>query len=206
MAADTGGGGPPPSTLAAQLVESIAASTKVSRTDENSELKGLLATIQRVKDNPDLLKSPDDRIEHNHMLIYVYCRVVLENIKLDDPFLDRANVRSESQKAINFLRFTIKETPSVLLHQNENRGLLFRGQEPLWVWLLPQLLRLLGHPQCLELDSSIEGFLQYILLLVARTGSLWKLAPFLGLYLRASLTCMSFHCCSRRGLMSTESM
>lgn len=206
MAADTGGGGPPPSTLAAQLVESIAASTKVSRTDENSELKGLLATIQRVKDNPDLLKSPDDRIEHNHMLIYVYCRVVLENIKLDDPFLDRANVRIESQKAINFLRFTIKETPSVLLHQNENRGLLFRGQEPLWVWLLPQLLRLLGHPQCLELDSSIEGFLQYILLLVARTGSLWKLAPFLGLYLRASLTCMSFHCFSRRGLMSTKSM
>ncbi|UKZ81191.1 hypothetical protein TrVFT333_008963 [Trichoderma virens FT-333] len=193
MAADTREGGPPPSTLAAQLVESIAASTKVSRTDENSELKGLLATIQRVKDNPDLLKSPNDRIEHNHMLIYVYCRVVLENIKLDDPFLDRANVRTESQKAINFLRFTIKETPSVLLHQNENRGLLFRGQEPLWVWLLPQLLRLLGHPQCLELDSSIEGFLQYILLLVARTGSLWKVAPFLGLYLRASLTSLLDH-------------
>lgn len=204
MAADTGEGGPPPSTLAAQLVESIAASTKVSRTDENSELKGLLATIQRVKDDPDLLKSPNDRIEHNHMLIYVYCRVVLENIKLDDPFLDRANVRTESQKAINFLRFTIKETPSVLLHKNENRGLLFRGQEPLWVWLLPQLLRLLGHPQCLELDSSIEGFLQYILLLVARTGSLWKLAPFLGLYLRASLTCTLSHYYSKRGLIFTE--
>ncbi|KAH6604197.1 hypothetical protein Trco_007643 [Trichoderma cornu-damae] len=188
MAAETSEGGPPPSTLAAQLVESIAASTKVSRSDENSELKGLLAIIQRVKDNPDLLKSPADRIEHNHMLIYVYCRVVLENIKLDDPFLDRANVRTESQKAINFLRFTIKETPSVLLHRNENRGLLFRGQEPLWVWLLPQLMRLLGHPQCLELDSFIEGFLQYILLIVSRTGTLWRVAPFLGLYLRASLT------------------
>ncbi|KAM0250052.1 hypothetical protein ACHAQJ_008784 [Trichoderma viride] len=193
MAADTGESGPPPSTLAAQLVESIASSTKVSRSDENSELKGLLAIIQRVKDNPDLLKSPNDRIEHNHMLIYVYCRVVLENIKLDDPFLDQANVRTESQKAINFLRFTIKETPSVLLHQNENRGLLFRGQEPLWIWLLPQLLRLLGHPQCLELDSSIEGFLQYILLLVARTGALWKVAPYLGLYLRASLTSLLDH-------------
>ncbi|RFU77784.1 phosphatidyl inositol 3-kinase [Trichoderma arundinaceum] len=188
-----GESGPPPSTLAAQLVESIAASSKVSRSDENSELKGLLAIIQRVKDNPELLKSTNDRLEHNHMLIYVYCRVVLENIKLDDPFLDRANVRTESQKAINFLRFTIKETPSVLLHQNENRGLLFRGHEPLWVWLLPQLLRLLGHPQCLELDSSIEGFLQYILLIVARTGSLWKVAPFLGLYLRASLTSLLDH-------------
>ncbi|EGR46540.1 uncharacterized protein TRIREDRAFT_66128 [Trichoderma reesei QM6a] len=193
MAADTREGGPPPSTLAAQLVENIAASSKAPRTDENSELKGLLAIIQRVKDKPALLKSSDDRLEHNHMLIYVYCRVVLENIKLDDPFLDRANVRTESQKAINFLRFTIKETPSVLLHMNENCRLLFRGQEPLWVWLLPQLLRLLGHRQCLDLESSIEGFLQYILLLVARTGALWKVAPSLGLYLRASLTSLLDH-------------
>ncbi|KAH0495668.1 hypothetical protein TgHK011_009203 [Trichoderma gracile] len=193
MAADTREAGPPPSTLAAQLVENIAASSKAPRTDENSELKGLLAIIQRVKDKPDLLKSSNDRLEHNHMLIYVYCRVVLENIKLDDPFLDRANVRTESQKAINFLRFTIKETPSVLLHKNENCRLLFRGQEPLWVWLLPQLLRLLGHPQCLDLESSIEGFLQYILLLVARTGALWKVAASLGLYLRASLTSLLDH-------------
>lgn len=190
MAAEStrSGNGPPPSTLAAQLVENISSSTKSSRSDENIELKGLFAVIQRVKDKPELLKSATDRIEHNHMLIYVYCRVVLESIKLDDPFLDRAHVRTESLKAINFLRFTIKETPSVLSYQSDAHGLLYRGSEPLWVWLLPQLLRLLGHSGCLELEGSIEGFLQYMLLVVARTGSLWELTSLLGLYLRASLT------------------
>ena len=180
--------GAPPSTLAAQLVEDISPSTKSSRSDENAELKGHFATIQRVKDNPDLLKTPSERVEHNHMLIYVYCRAVLENIKLDDPFLDRAHARAEVLKTINFLRFTIKETPSVLNSHIVGEGFLFRGQEPLWTWLLPQLLRMLGHPHCLELQGSIEGFLQYLLLVTTRGETLREVAPALGLYLRASLT------------------
>ena len=181
-------GGPPPSTLAAQLVEDIAPSTKSSRSDENVELRGLFAKIQRIKDNPELLKTAGERIEHNHMLIYVYARAVLENIKLDDPFLDRANTRAEVLKAINFLRFTIKETPAVLVHHVEPEAFLFRGQEPLWAWLLPQLLRMLGHAQCLDLQDSIEGFLQYLLLVFARSEELRSAIPPVGLYLRATLT------------------
>lgn len=180
--------GPPPSTLAAQLVENISTSTKSSRSDENSELKGLLAVIQRVKDDPALLKSQGDRIEHNHMLVYVYCRVFLEGIKLDNPFVDRAHVRTELLKAIEFLTFTVKETPTVLTFVNEAQGLLYRGQEPLWIWLLPQLLRILGHPECVELEGSIEGFLQYLLLVASRVGALWSLTSSLSVYLRACLT------------------
>ncbi|KAI8722117.1 Non-specific serine/threonine protein kinase [Fusarium sp. LHS14.1] len=180
--------GPPPSTLAAQLVENISASTKSSRSDENSELKGFFAVIQRVKDDPALLKTPEERIENNHMLLYVYARVVLDGIRLDDPFLDWAHVRTEGIKAINFLKFTIKETPSVLKHKVNGQEFMFRGQEPLWVWLLPQLLRLLGHPQCIELTEGIEGFLQYLILTVAQTRSLWDLAPAIMLYLRTTLS------------------
>lgn len=189
--ADHTDNGIPASTLAAQLVDSISPSTKSSRSDENGELKGLFATIQRVKDSPDLLKTPDDRIVHNHMLIYVYCRAVLANIKLDDPFLDRTHVRTEVFKAINFLRFTIKETPSVLSYYSPGDEYLFRGQEPLWAWLLPQLLRILGHPLCSDLEGSIEGFLQYLLLVVTRSESLWGIASSLSTYLRASLTSKS---------------
>ncbi|KAJ4323015.1 serine/threonine-protein kinase M1 [Fusarium piperis] len=182
--------GPPPSTLAAQLVENISASTKSSRSDENSELKGLFAVIQRVKDDPALLKTPEERVENNHMLLYVYARVVLDGIRLDDPFLDWAHVRTEGIKAINFLKFTIKETPLVLKHKVNGQEFMFRGQEPLWVWLLPQLLRLLGHPQCVELTEGIEGFLQYLILTVAQTRSLWDLAPSIMLYLRTTLSCL----------------
>lgn len=184
-------GAPPPSTLAAQLVDTISPSTKSSRSDENSELKGLFATIQKVKDDPTILSSSAERLGHNHMLIYVYSRVVLESIKLDDPFLDRNHVRTEALKAINFMRFTIKETPAVISYSSSDHGLLFRGVEPLWVWLLPQLLRMLGHTYCQDLTGLIEGFLQYLLLVVARTGATWEVSSPLSLYLRASLSGMS---------------
>ena len=182
------GSGPPPSTLAAQLVENISTSAKSSRSDDGNELKGLFATIQQIKDHPEMLKSPQDRVEHNHMLIYVYCRVALEAIKLDDPFLNRTHAHAEALKAINFLRFTIKETPSVLNYTHCGDTLLHRGRGPLWAWLLPQLLRLLGHGSFEGLDGSLEGFFQYILLVVSRADELWFLAPSLVFYLRACLT------------------
>ncbi|KAK2593293.1 serine/threonine-protein kinase M1 [Conoideocrella luteorostrata] len=181
------GDGPPPSTLAAQLVENISTSTKSSRSDESNELKGLFATIQRVKDHPELLSSHTDRVEHNHMLIYVYCRVALESIKLDDPFVNQAHAHGEALKAINFLRFTIKETPSVLIYANGSNTLLYRGVEPLWAWLLPYLLRFLGHDLFQELAGSLEGFLQYLLLLISRVDELWSLGQGLILYLRTCI-------------------
>ncbi|KAG6038217.1 hypothetical protein E4U41_004433 [Claviceps citrina] len=181
------GQGPPPSTLAAQLVENISTSARSSRTDESNELKGLFALIQRVKDHPEMLVTQADRVEHNHMLIYVYCRVALDGIKLDDPFVNRARVHAEAIKAINFLRFTIKETPSVLMYKTDSKALFCRGEEPLWVWLLPCLLRFLGLDLFRELEGVLEGFLQYLFLIISRTDELWPMGPLFVLYLRTCL-------------------
>lgn len=182
------GAGPPPSTLAAQLVENISVSNKSSRSDDNSELKTLLGMIQRVRDEPGLLKSPADRLEHNHMLIYVYCRSALDTINLDNPLVDRAHIRNESLKTINFMRFTINETPMVLQCQSTKSQFQFQGVEPLWLWILPKLLRMLGNPKCEDLEGTIEGFLQYLLLVVARNGRLSGVADPLTFYLRSCLT------------------
>lgn len=181
--------GPPPSTLAAQLVENISTSTKSSRSDDSNELKGLVAIAQRMIDNPRLLRSDAEKMAHNHMLVYIYCRGVLEEIKLGDPFIDRAHVCGEVLNALKFLRFTIKETPALLTYVNEGQGLLHRGNAPLWIWLLPRLLRILGHADFAELETHIEAFLQY-LFLVCCTSSFWDLALPLSLYLRACLTGM----------------
>ncbi|RDA91201.1 hypothetical protein CP533_4836 [Ophiocordyceps camponoti-saundersi (nom. inval.)] len=183
-------GGPandaPPSTLAAQLVENISTSAKSSRSDESSELRRLLAIIQRDKNKPDSQKTNSEKVDYNHMLIYVYCRVALEGIQPDDPFLDRHRVHAEFSKAINFFRYTIKETPNVL--KIYGHDLFSRGREPLWVWLLPRILRFLGHAQLLDLEGSIEGFLQYLLLMVSRKNCLWDMSALLSIYLRACLT------------------
>ncbi|UQC83200.1 phosphatidylinositol 3 [Colletotrichum lupini] len=184
---------PPPSTLAAQLVENISASSKSTRSDENAELKRLFAVIEKVKNKPELLETAEQRTGHNHMLIYVYARVVLEGIKLDDPFADRNHMRNEALKAINFLKVTIEETPNVLNHTTDGKQFVFRGEEPLWIWVFPKILRLLGHSRCLELTGDFEGFFQFVILVVIRTGSMWKLLPFMLLYLRETSRALISH-------------
>ena len=182
--------GPPPSTLAAQLVENIsacAAANKSARPDETTELKRLFAAIERVKNDPTCLATPDERVAHNHLLVYVCGGVFLESLKLDDAFADRERLRADARKAVEFLRVTIKETPAVLRCVTDGRAFLRRGGEPLWVWILPRLLRMLGHRRCVGIGGEIEELCRYILVLAAGDTGMWDVARGLMGYFRASL-------------------
>ncbi|KXX76695.1 Protein kinase rad3 [Madurella mycetomatis] len=180
-------GGPPPSTLAAQLVENVSTSSRSSRPDETTELKRLSAVIEKVKNDPGCLKTHEERVEHNHLLVYVCGGVFLESLKLDDAFADGERLRAEALKAINFLRVTIAETPAVLKCTTDGKAFLSRGKEPLWLWILPKLLRMLGHRRCLAISAEIEGLCQDVLLLTSRNASLWDLGPSLIQYFQANL-------------------
>lgn len=177
---------PPPSTLAAQLVENISTSARSSRPDETAELQRLFAAIERVKNEPGLLASYQDRIEHNHMLIYVYARVVLEGLKWDEPFADKSQLRADATRAINFLRITVNETPEVLLFAVDEGAFLFRGTEPLWIWILPKVLKMLGGDSCADLATPIEAFFRELHLIAARSNSLWLHIPQFQAYLRSN--------------------
>jgi serine/threonine-protein kinase ATR len=180
---------PPPSTLAAQLVENLSASaSKSSRPDETTELKRLFATIEKVKNDPDCLKTHEERVQHNHLLVYVCGGVFLESLKLNDAFADRERLQADALKAVNFLKVTIKETPSVLKCTTDGKTFLGRGKEPLWVWILPKLLRMLGHRRCLGISREIEDLCRYILLLAAQSAALWDLGRALMDYLRANFS------------------
>ncbi|KAI0384338.1 phosphatidyl inositol 3-kinase [Hypomontagnella monticulosa] len=184
---------PPPSTLAAQLVENISASTRSSRPDETAELKKFFATIEDVKNNPDLLSTPKERMEHNHMLIYVYTRVVLEGLRWDDPFADKAQLRADALRAVNFLKITIRETPEVLLAKSETALFLFRGSEPLWLWIFPKVLKMLGSGSCANLTTDIELFFREVFLTISRTGVLWSLLPQCLAYVKLNFNAIISH-------------
>ncbi|KAI1494605.1 phosphatidyl inositol 3-kinase-like protein [Biscogniauxia mediterranea] len=175
---------PPPSTLAAQLVENISTSARSSHPDETAELRKFFTIIENVKDRPDTLASIQERTEHNHMLIYVYARVVLEGLKWDDPFANRNQLRADALRAINFLKVTIKETPEVLLATAEPGAFLFRGSEPLWIWILPKVLKMLGCGPCVDLKEAIELFFYDLYLTACQTSALWSFIPQFLAYLR----------------------
>ncbi|KAI1464606.1 uncharacterized protein F4812DRAFT_160831 [Daldinia caldariorum] len=176
--------GPPPSTLAAQLVENISASTRSSRPDETAELKKFFGIIEDVKNQPELLRTAKERMEHNHMLIYVYTRVVLEGLRWDDPFADRARLRANALEALNFLKITIRETPEVLNAKSDSDSFLFRGSEPLWLWIFPKVLKMLGNDHCTDLKGEIELFFREVLFISSHTGVLWPVLPQLLAYIK----------------------
>ncbi|KAB5547104.1 protein kinase rad3, partial [Coniochaeta sp. 2T2.1] len=185
---------PPPSTLAAQLVDNISTPTaRSSHPDETIELKRLFAVIEREKNKPDLEKTDQERIEHNHILIYVYTRVVLEGLQWDDPFAKTAQLVSEASKALTFLQVTIDETPTVLTYVPGDKTFLFRGREPLWLWLLPRVLRMLGSEPCVPLTSAIEQLCSKILNTTSRVSSLWEVGPQIVLYLQANFAVVEAH-------------
>jgi serine/threonine-protein kinase ATR len=182
------GHGPPPSTLAAQLVENISASARSSRPDETAELKRLFSVIEKVKNQPNVLQTQKDRVDHNHMLIYVYARVQLEGIKWDDPLLNRTALRSDALRAITFFRVTIHETPEVLCTIAEPGSFLFRGSEPLWVWMFPKMLKMLGYSHSLDLTTAVETVFQEVYLAAFQNTSLWPLMDETLAYLRLNFT------------------
>ena len=191
-----GNGQPPPSTLAAQLVENISASTRSSRPDETAELGKLIGIIEKVKDQPENLKTQEERVSHNQMLIYVYARVKLEGLKWDDPFADRAHLRSEALGALNFLKVAVKETPEVLLAVAEPDSYLFRGREPLWVWIFPRVLKMLGRSHLSDLASAIEAFFHAVFSVACRTAVLWSFIPQFLAYLEQNMS--GKHGCNQR--------
>ncbi|MBE3044686.1 hypothetical protein IMZ48_19415, partial [Candidatus Bathyarchaeota archaeon] len=128
--------------------------------------------IQNVKDNPDLLQTPEDKTRHNHMLIYVYFRAVLDALRPDDPFLDKDRIRAEGSKAISFFKLAVVETPPVLVCSADPDEFVSRGSEPLWIWAIPKILRLLGHPQYQELSEPMIDLCQCIFNVTSRYSQL----------------------------------
>ncbi|KAF3768709.1 hypothetical protein M406DRAFT_98727 [Cryphonectria parasitica EP155] len=187
------GGGPPPSTLAAELVGNISTTVRSSRPDENNELKRLLETIEAVRNNPESLKTVAERVGHNHVLIYVYACVVLDGLKWDDPFTSRDQLRLKTEHAVQFLKMTIQETPQVLKYTADVGAFLHRGREPLWVWLFPKLLKMLGHPHCLPLIPTLESFFHFVLVDASNSAGLWNIFEPMYTYLQANFRSIIAH-------------
>lgn len=178
---------PPPSTLAAQIVGEFHTSSGLLRPVDVVELEQLAAAIERVNNNPNLLQTDEERINHNHTLIYVCGGVYLDNLKWQDPFADLERLRDSALRAIRFLDVAIRETPRVLKYTTDGTTFLLRGREPLWLWMLPKVLRMLGHRNCKDLLPAIEALFQHIMLVTAREGSLWQLGISLMHFLQANL-------------------
>lgn len=174
---------PPPSTMAAQLINNLSSTNKSSRQGGQDALEAL-SELQRLAAEVEQSSSLDLKLEHNHMLIYVFVRLVLEPLLTDDPFMDVPKIVSHASDALDAFISAIKETPSVLSCIPEPGSLQNRGEEPLWIWLFPRLLELLGRKQCDALTEKIKDLFFVSFQAVSRSPTLWNLASLFFCYLK----------------------
>ena len=185
---DLGNSVPPPSTMAAQLINNLSATKKPRQTEED-DLGTIMKEVSDLENSATELLDVESTLEHKHKLIYIFARAVLERLSADDPFLIVHQLVSQASEALDIFMSTIKDTPGVLEYTLQQGVVLpGRGQEPLWIWLFPRVLTLLGPPQYDPLTEKIKDFFYVSFQAVSRSPKLWNLSSFFFCYLKDCIT------------------
>jgi serine/threonine-protein kinase ATR len=177
----------PPSTMAAQLINNLSTTNEPSRPAEQDDLKRLMAEVleQDTHESDDIAL----KLEHKHKLIYVFSRAVLERLRTDDPFINQEQLVGQALDALDIFIVAVKELPGVLEYVLPTGATLHsRGQEPLWTWLFPRVLTLLGRRQCEKLTEKIKDFFYVSFQAAGRSPQHWNLTSFIFTYLKECVT------------------
>jgi serine/threonine-protein kinase ATR len=173
----------PPSTLAANLANNLSNNRRPSRNEEHEDFQRLLLEVSKQEGDPNTTNSEEALIEHHHKLIYVVAKAVLE-VLIKDHGLFNDQLLQQASEGLDILIATIKETPEVLAHVAGQHANLQSGKNvPLWLWLFPRILALVGRPRCDTLQEKITEFFRICFWAVSRSLQLWTLNSSFFLYL-----------------------
>lgn len=199
---DMTGFNPPPSTMAAQLINDLStAGHQPSRQVDAGSLESLMSQVanaetkaaRQLEEDPESIEDPDHKLERKHKLIYVFSRALLERIVSDDPFVNLPLLVKQADEACDLFLMTLRESPEVLGYTlTADEIFPGRGQEPLWKWLFPRLLALLGRKGCEKLTKKIGSIFLVSYRGSARSPKLWGLSSSLYRYLKECVHSMYF--------------
>lgn len=156
---------PPTSTLATQIVNNLASTTNgLPKPEDRGHFEQLLLEILqtgRGSSAPDE-SAIDTDLEVNNKLITVVTTAGLEVLQHDDPFARSEQRLSQAQNSLRVIQLTIQRTPLVLFitSSEPGHGHGLQPARPLYVWLLPKLIGILGLN---HLNESIQGTLVALL-------------------------------------------
>jgi serine/threonine-protein kinase ATR len=175
---------PPPSTLAANFANNLSTQRRPSRHDDQDDFQQLLAEVSKYEGNPHEGVSIEEEMEHCHELICVVVIGVLEVLSKSTAAINEQELQKASE-GLDVLIMKIKEFPVVLDQVPGQRVQLLSGSDdPLWFWLFPQILALVGSKRCETLQDKIKEFFTVCFTEVSNTLQLWALnSAFFG-YLR----------------------
>ncbi|KAI9851275.1 MAG: serine/threonine-protein kinase M1 [Thelocarpon superellum] len=167
---------PPQSTLAAQLVDNVPLPNGQARPQGDGNFEQLLSEILDAGQGTAAEDvSNDADVDVNGRLISVVTRAGLEVLFGDDPFLAIDALLPQATKSLAVIHLTIQRNPAVLL-LSINDGHLGRNPSvpPLYVWLLPKLLKLLTLRRAETLHDGIVQLLRTVLTASIESSYEWR--------------------------------
>lgn len=157
---------PPPSTIAAQIVHNHIRSNNVARQEpENDALFGQL--LQEYLRNP---MAEEATVETNAQLISVVVEAGLDVLVKDNPFAPDTWTQ-QAKDSLTVISYTIEKIPGVLLFTgigNDGDSL------PLFLWLLPKILNLLGRRHTAIIQKDLCNVLTTSIRSLQQTTQLWR--------------------------------
>jgi serine/threonine-protein kinase ATR len=166
----------PPSTLAANFANNLSTSRRPSKHNDQDDFQQLLLDVSKYEENPHGVVSIEERSEHCQELIYVVVLGVLEPLTKRNASVNEQDQLQKASEGLDVLIATIKEFPIVLDQVPGQRVQILSGSDaPLWMWLFPQILALVGSKRCETLKDKITDFFKVSFTEVSKILRLWAL-------------------------------
>ena len=157
----------PQTTLTVQLVSHLIDGKKHPRDQDEETFRQLLREILGSESGQAVRAEPlEKHSDVDCKLIYVIVKAGLERTALDEPFNGNGKDKRRKQAidSLTAINLTVKRNPGVLLVAPQFSGLDPRPIGPLYLWLLPKLLALMGCLQDSEMiDEVLRVFTTFLL-------------------------------------------
>jgi serine/threonine-protein kinase ATR len=166
----------PPSTLAANFANNLSTTRRPSRHDDQDEFQQLLLDVSKYEETTHGVASIEERLEHCQELIYVVVIGVLDPLTKSNASVYEQDQLQKASEGLDVLIATIKEYSVVLDQVPGQRVQMLSGSDtPLWMWLFPQVLALVGSKRCETLKDKIMDFFNVSFTEVSKSLQLWAL-------------------------------
>jgi serine/threonine-protein kinase ATR len=156
---------PLPSTIAAQIVHNHNRSNIARQEPENDALFGQL--LQEYLRNP---MAEEATVETNAQLISVVVEAGVDVLVKDNPFAPDALIQ-QARDSLTVISYTIEKIPGVLLFTGIGG---IEDDLPLFLWLLPKVLILLGRRHMEVLQKDLCDVLTTSIRSLQQTTEFWR--------------------------------
>ncbi|KHJ35348.1 putative protein kinase rad3 [Erysiphe necator] len=164
----------PPSSTAIQLISKVTTANKSSSQAESNELQKLTTEVSDYENSSSKIDDPETQIRHIHKLTYVLSRAVLERLQKNDPYINFEELICQAGETLDLFCINFEAYPMVLLYQlTPGESFQSRGSEPLWAWLFPRVLGLLGPTRYETLTKKIRTLFLLSFQSTHRMPNLW---------------------------------